>query len=81
MEQKKLTSNEIRTLVFNNLTSAAGNGAFDKDEHLDGLTAGEIAYDMTVYADDAWDLEAEELKPYVEEWLNLRQTMDHIFKD
>lgn len=62
----------LRRIVFDNLDSAAENGYFEPGEHLDAMTADEIAYDLTCYAEECGGYPVAELAPYVRLWLQKR---------
>lgn len=58
----------IRRQVFENLDSAYRNGYFEPGEYLNCMSPDEIAYDMTVYAEDCAPMEGPTLAQYVREW-------------
>lgn len=60
---------DLREIVFSNLEDARINGAFRVDGSLYGASAEEIADDMVALAADCEDRSAEELLPYIREWL------------
>lgn len=65
----RVRRNKLRRTVFDNLDSAAANGYFAPGEHLYGMPAGEIAYDLVCYADDFDTARPSSLVPYVREWM------------
>ena len=71
-------SQDIRKIVFDNLARATECGSFEKDGQLYGMTAQEVAYDMACYASDCEFLAPKDLKPYVEEWFDIKEVMGRI---
>jgi hypothetical protein len=69
---------DLRDLVFENLNIAAGNGYFEKGEHLHEASPEEIADDMIYYAGDLEDCTREQILPHVKEWLEIRQIMRRV---
>jgi hypothetical protein len=59
----------IRKLVFSNLESAKEGGYFERGEYLDNATPEEVADDMVALASDLERYLAEDILPYVREWL------------
>jgi hypothetical protein len=56
-------------MVFTLLDNAYANGYFEPGEQCHGMTADELAYDMTLYAPDCENLRPEFLTPYVRAWM------------
>lgn len=59
----------LRRTVYQNLDSAYGGGQFEADGYCAGLSAFELALDLTTYAEDCYDVNARKLVPHVRDWL------------
>lgn len=64
---------DIKKIVYDNLDNSRDNGYFEKGEQLHGANAEEIADDMMAFSADCEKLNAEQLKPHVETWLELNR--------
>lgn len=61
-------SRRLRNRVFNNLDYAAENGYFEPGEYCHGMSAGELAYDLTCFSPDFEDARAVDLEPHAAAW-------------
>lgn len=61
-----------RKLVFDNLEHAWSEAHFERGGYLQGMTAAEIAYDLTCDCPDCSNLDPSYLEPYVREWLRYK---------
>jgi hypothetical protein len=64
--------NDVRALVFSNLDSAYEGGQFEPDGYLFGVTADDLANDLTLYAEDCSGMLESELLPHVRAWMRAR---------
>jgi hypothetical protein len=72
---------EIRDIVFNNLNNVNANGHFEQDGYFNGWSAEDIAQDMVDQDAETTNCEnftKEQILPFIEEWLNLRNTISKI---
>ena len=59
----------LRWYVFNDLDNAYSNGYFEPEEHCHGMTADDLAQDLLLYSEGGSAYYADDVTPYVREWL------------
>jgi hypothetical protein len=72
MSKMSQLDQELREIVFSNLTNASEAGQFEPDGYLFDATAQEIADDLVALAADCEDYTPDQLLPYVREWMDQR---------
>jgi hypothetical protein len=70
MSKMSQLDQQLREIVFANLAAASENGYFEPGEYCHGMTAEELADDMAMNAPDVENYTAEQLLPYIREWMD-----------
>lgn len=61
--------NELRRVIWGNLNDAYECGQFEHDGACYGMTADDLAFDLTCYASDVEDAPLRKVAPHVRAWM------------